>query len=47
MKRVNYLLEGAKLLALFGAIALVVSSMPERTIEQAGSMVGQGHLSSR
>ena len=34
MKIVKHLLEGAKLLALFGAVALVVWTMPEPSIER-------------
>ena len=46
MKIAKHLLEGVKLLALFGAVALVVWSMPERGVEYAHQSAGQFSISS-
>ena len=46
MKIAKHLLEGIKLLALFGAVALVVWTMPDRDIEHTETHVSQSKLSS-
>ena len=46
VKIAKHLLEGIKLLALFGAVALVVWTMPDRDIEHTEAHVSQSKLSS-